>query len=163
MTFFGFDTFTFVHIVISLVALVAGIVVALGLMGSHTLPAWSALFLLTAVLTSATGFGFPFNQLLPSHIVGIISLVVLAIAILARYVFHYAGAWRWLYVLGVVLAVWFDLLVAIVQAFDKVPALNALAPTQSEPPFAIAQGVGLIVMVVITIIALRRFRPAAAQ
>lgn len=160
---FGLDTFTLIHTALSLIALASGIVVALGLVGSRTLGAWSAIFLLTAVATSATGFGFPFDHFLPSHWLGVLSLIVLALAILARYVFHYAGAWRWLYVLGIVLAVYFDAFVAIVQAFLKVPALTALAPTQSEPPFLVAQVAALAVFAAIAILGVFRFRPRAVR
>ena len=161
MTLFGFDAFTLIHTALSLIALVTGVVVALGLAGSCTLPAWSAIFFLTAVAASATGFGFPFDHFLPSHWVGVLSLIVLALAILARYAFHYAGVWRWLYVLGVVLAVYFDAFVAIVQAFLKVPALTPLAPTQSEPPFVYAQAAALVVFAVIALLGFVRFRPQA--
>jgi hypothetical protein len=158
----GLDTFTLVHVIISLVALVTGIVVAFGLPGSHTLPVWSALFFITAVATSVTGFGFPFDHFLPSHWTGVLSLIALAMAIPARYVFHYAGAWRWLYVLGVVLAVWFDAFVTVVQAFQKVAWLEPLAPTQSEPPFLIAQLAVLAVFTIVAILGFRSFRPARA-
>ena len=114
---------------------------------------------LGAVLTSVTGFGFPFEHLLPSHKVGIISLAVLALAIPARYVFHLAGAWRWIYVAGAALALYFNVFVAVVQAFEKVGSLKALAPTQSEPPFLIAQILVLAVFVVLTVFGARRFHP----
>ena len=162
MTLFGLDTFTLIHTALSLIALVSGIVVALGLVGSRTLGGWSALFFLTAVATSVTGFGFPFDHFLPSHWVGVLSLIALALAILARYAFHYMGVWRWLYVLGVVLAVYFDAFVAVVQAFQKIPALTPLAPTQSEPPFVVAQVAALVVFAVIAILGFLRFRPAAS-
>jgi hypothetical protein len=153
------ETYTLIHTVITLVMLVSGFIVVFGMLGSHRPGGWTALFLVTAVLTSATGFGFPFTKLLPSHIVGITSLVVLAVTILALYLFHLAGPWRWIYVIGVVLALWFDVFVAIAQAFLKIPALTALAPTQSEPPFAIAQGVGLVILVVLGIAAVIKFHP----
>ena len=111
--------------------------------------------------TSATGFGFPFDKLLPSHIVGIISLVVLAIAIFARYGQHLSGAWRWIYVVTATIAFYFNVFVLVAQAFLKVPALHAIAPTGSEPPFAIAQACVLIIFIGITIAAIRKFHPAA--
>jgi hypothetical protein len=154
------ETFTQIHTVITLVMLVSGFVVVFGMLGSHRLGGWTALFLLTAVLTSVTGFGFPFTKLLPSHILGIISLVVLAVTIPALYLFHLAGPWRWIYVIGVVLALWFDVFVGIVQAFQKIPALTPLAPTQSEPPFAIAQGAALVIFVILGIAAAIKFHPA---
>ena len=118
---------------------------------------WTALFLATTVLTSVTGFFFPRDQLLPSHVVGIISLVVLAVAILALYVYHLAGSWRRIYVVTAVLALYLNIFVGVVQAFLKVPFLNALAPTQTEPPFLITQLVVLALFVVLTVVAAIRF------
>lgn len=155
------STYTTVHTLISLVMLVAGFIVLFGMLGSHRPGGWTALFLLTAVLTSATGFGFPFTTLLPSHYVAITALVVLAITIPALYLFHLHGAWRWIYVIGVVLALWFDVFVAIVQAFLKIPAVHALAPTQAEPPFAVAQGAALVILIILGIAAVRKFHPGA--
>ena len=124
----------------------------------------TAVFLTTTVLTSVTGFGFPFDHLLPSHKLGIISLVVLAIAIPARYVFHLAGSWRWIYVVGASMALYLNVFVLIAQLFMKVPALKALAPTQSEPPFLVAQILTLLIFVALTILATKRFhlQPARA-
>jgi len=124
----------------------------------------TAVFLTTTVLTSVTGFGFPFNHLLPSHKLGIISLVVLAIAIPARYVFHLAGSWRWIYVVGASTALYLNVFVLVAQLFMKVPALKALAPTQSEPPFLVAQLLVLLIFVGLTILAAKRFhlQPARA-
>lgn len=156
------STFTSIHTVISLVMLVAGFIVVFGMFGSDRPGGWTALFLLTAVLTSVTAFGFPFTTLLPSHYVAITALVVLAITIPALYVFHLHGAWRWIYVIGVVLSLWFDVFVAIAQAFMKIPAVHALAPTQAEPPFAIAQGVGLVILVILGIVAVIKFHPSQA-
>ncbi len=153
------STFTLVHVLISLIGIASGIVVLFGMLRSKWMPGWTMLFLVTTVLTSATGFLFPFSKLLPSHIVGIISLVVLAIALLALYVFHLAGAWRWVYVVTAVTALWFNCFVGVVQAFQKVWILHPLAPTGSEPPFAIAQGVLLVVFLVLGFLAVRRFRP----
>jgi hypothetical protein len=158
---FDLTTFTWIHTALSLIAMVAGIVAVIGLLGSHTLPLWTALFLITAVATSVTGFGFPFDRFLPSHWFGVISLVLLALAILARYVFHFDGMWRVIYVITVIIALYLDVFVGVVQAFQKIPALKSLAPTQSEPPFAIAQIVVLVLFVVLTIFALIRFRRAA--
>jgi hypothetical protein len=159
---FGMTPYTLVHVVISLVGIGSGIVVVLGMLGGRRLDGWTALFLLTTVATSVTGFGFPFDHLLPSHIVGIISLAVLAIAIVGRYVFHLAGAWRWVYVVAAVIAFYLNVFVLIVQTFLKVPAVHALAPTQAEPPFAIVQGAVLVLFVVLGIAAAIRFRPVAA-
>ena len=129
----------------------------LGLLTGKRLDGWAALFLASTVATSLTGFGFPFCELLPSHVVGAISLVVRAIAIPARYAFHLAGAWRWIYAIGAVLALYLNVFVGVVQAFLKVPALKALAPTQKEPPFLVAQLVVLLVFVGLTILAAKRF------
>lgn len=159
----GMPTFTFVHTALSLVALVSGLVVVFGLIGSRALPAWTAIFLVTAVATSATGFGFPFEKLEASHWIGIVSLVALAIAILARYVFHLAGLWRWVYAVTATVGAYFLVFVTIAQAFKKIPALHAMAPTLSEPPFAISQLAGLVVFIVLMILAVLKFRPAAAS
>jgi hypothetical protein len=129
-----------------------------GLLASKPLGGWTALFLVSTVLTSVTGFGFPFDHLLPSHVVGILSLVVLALAIVARYARHLAGAWRWIYVVSAVVALYFNVFVFVVQAFQKVPALSALAPTQSEPPFLIAQLVVLALFAALGTVAVRRFQ-----
>ena len=155
----GLQPFTFVHVLISLVGIVSGFVVLFGLLGSKRLEGWTGLFLVTTVATSVTGFGFPIDTILPSHIVGIISLVVLAVAIIARYAFRLAGLWRSIYVIGAGIALYLNVFVLIVQLFRKVPALEALAPTQSEPPFALTQGAVLVVFVVAVIAAAIRFRP----
>jgi hypothetical protein len=151
-------TFTFVHVVISLVGILSGLVVLFGLIAGKSLDGWTALFLLTTVATSVTGFMFPFHKLLPSHVVGAISLVVLSIAILARYSRHLAGGWRRTYVISAVIALYLNVFVLVVQLFEKVPALNALAPTQSEPPFKITQIVVLAIFVVLGIFAAKGFR-----
>ena len=129
-----------------------------GLLTAKLLDGWTALFLVSTVATSVTAFGFPFDHLLPSHVVGIISLLVLAVAILARYAFHLAGAWRWIYVVGAVVALYLNVFVAIVQAFQKVPALKAMAPTQSEPPFLLTQLAVMALFAVLAIFAAIRFR-----
>ena len=156
-------TYTFIHVVISLVGIFSGLVVMYGLLTGKRLDGLTALFLTSTVLTSVTGFGFPFDHLLPSHKVAIISLIVLAIAILARYVFHLAGSWRWIYVVGAGVALYLNVFVLVVQSFEKAPALKALAPTQSEPPFLVAQIVVLVIFVVLTILAVKRFRIEAAR
>jgi hypothetical protein len=153
------STFTMLHVIISLVAIVAGVVVLLGMLRGHSPGGMTALFLATTVLTSVTGFLFPFDHLMPSHIVGIISLVALAIALLALYGFHLRGAWRWLYVVGALLAFYLNAFVGVVQAFEKLAFLHPLAPTQSEPPFLAAQ-IGLLVLfLVLGFLAARRFHP----
>jgi hypothetical protein len=159
-TVFGMSlaTFTFVHVLISLVGIGSGFVVLFGLVAGKRLEGWTAWFLTTTVATSLTGFGFPFDHLLPSHKVGFISLVVLAIAIAARYAFHLRGAWRHVYVACAALALYLNVFVGVVQAFLKVPALNALAPNQTELPFVVSQGIVLVSFVALAIVAAIRFR-----
>ncbi len=149
-------TYTLVHVVVSLVGIGSGLVVLLGLLAGKRLNVSTALFLATTVLTSVTGYGFPFLHILPSHVVGAISLVVLAVAIYARYARHLAGGWRVTYVIGAVVALYLNVFVLVVQSFLKVPALHALAPTQSEPPFAVAQLVVLVLFLVLGTLAVRR-------
>jgi hypothetical protein len=156
-------TFTAVHVIISLVAIFAGLVVLAGMLQSRRLKGWTCVFLVTTILTSVTGFLFPFDHLLPSHIVGIISLVILAVALLALYVEKLTGSWRWIYVVAALLALYLNVFVLVVQGFLKVSALHALAPTQSEAPFKIAQLVVLAIFIVLGIGAVRRFRPATPQ
>lgn len=160
---FGVSTLTFVHTALSLIALVAGLVVVLGLPSSRSFPSWTGLFLVTAILTSVTGFFFPFERFLPSHWFGVISLIALAVAILARYTFVYSGAWRWLYVLTVMIGTYLLAFVTIVQAFQKIPVLHALAPTQSELPFAVAQLVLLAVFLGLGFVAIRNFNLGQAR
>jgi hypothetical protein len=154
----GMTTFTFVHVVISLAGILSGLVVLFGLIAGKRLDGWTALFLITTVATSVTGFMFPFHKLLPSHVVGAISLVVLAIAILARYSRHLAGGWRRTYVISAVIALYLNVFVLIVQLFEKVSALNAMVPTQSELPFKITQVVVMTVFAVLGIFAAKGFR-----
>ena len=153
------STFTAVHVIISLVGIASGFIVLFGMFSAKPLNGWTALFLLSTVLTSVTGFGFSFQHLLPSHKVGIISLVMLAIAILARYSFHMIGKWRWVYVVTAMIALYLNVFVLVVQAFEKVAALKAMAPTQSEPPFLVAQLVVMALFIVLTIFAVKKFHP----
>jgi hypothetical protein len=152
-------TYTLIHVVISLVGIFSGLFVLFGLFAARPLNGMTALFLTTTVLTSVTGFGFPFTHVTPGIKLGIISLIVLAIAIPARYVFHMAGKWRATYIITAILALYFNCFVLVVQLFEKVPSLHALAPTQKEPPFAIAQLVLLVLFIVVAIIAVRKFHP----
>jgi hypothetical protein len=156
-------TYTFLHVLISLIGIGSGLIVMFGFLTGKRFDGLTMVFLLTTVLTSVTGFGFTFDHLLPSHKVGILSLVVLAVAIPARYVFHLAGSWRWIYVVGASIALYLNVFVLIVQGFLKVPALKALAPTQSEPPFLVAQLLVLLLFVGLTILAAKRFRVASAR
>jgi len=153
------STFTLVHVVLSLIGIVSGLVVLFGMLEARRLEGWTALFLATTVLTSATGFPLPHDHLLPSDIVGIISLVVLAAAILALYAFRLAGSWRWVYVVGAVLALYLNVFVLVAQAFQKLPFLHPLAPTRSEPPFVVAQLVVMAIFIVLGALAVRRFHP----
>jgi hypothetical protein len=156
---FGMTTLTFAHVVISLVGIGTGFVVLGGFFAAKRLEAWNAIFLISTVATSVTGFVFfPFERFLPSHGLASLSLLVLALAIVARYVRHLAGAWGWIYVLSAVIALYFNVFVLVVQLFEKVPALKASAPHQSEPPFLVTQLVVLSVFVVFAIVALLRFR-----
>jgi hypothetical protein len=129
----------FVHVALSLVGIFSGLVVVIGLLTARRLDGWTATFLATTVATSVTGYALPADRILPSHIVGAISLVILTVAIIARYARHLAGAWRWIYVLTAVIALYFNVFIGIVQAFLRVPALKELAPTQTEPAFLVAQ------------------------
>jgi hypothetical protein len=151
------STFTLVHVVISLIGIGSGLIVSYGLLVGKRLDAGTALFLASTVATSMTGFFFPFDHLLPSHKVGILLLVVLALAILARYVFHLVGAWCRIYVISAVVALYFNVFVLIVQLFQKVPALRALAPKGSEPPFLFTQLVVLMLFAVLGTVTTIRF------
>ena len=156
-------TFTLLHVVISLIGIVAGLVAMVGLLKSNPARGWTALFLLTTILTSVTGFFFPVEKLLPSHIIGALSLVLLVIACIALYAMKLRGAWRWIYVVTAMIALYFNVFVLVIQSFLKVPFLHALAPSvpPSEPPFAVVQGLVLLFFVLVIIGAVRRFRPPA--
>ena len=155
--------YTIVHMLISLVAIFTGLVVLFGMIAGKRLDGWTKWFLTTAVLTTVTGFFFPFHGFTPAIGLGIISLPFLAITIFARYGRHLTGAWRWIYVIGAVICLYFNLFVLVVQLFEKVPALHANAPTQTESPFKLTQLVVLIVSVLLAIVALIRFRPGQAH
>jgi hypothetical protein len=152
-------TFTLLHVIISLIGIASGLIVLIGMFGSRRLPGWTALFLLTTVLTSVTGFLFPATTLTPGAIFGIISLVVLLAALIALYAFHLGGAWRCIYVGGAVIALYLNIFVLIVQSFQKIPFLHPLAPTGSEPPFLAAEGALLVIFVVLGIFAVLKFHP----
>jgi hypothetical protein len=152
-------TFTLAHVVLSLIGILSGAVVLFGMFTAKTLDGWTVLFLATTVLTSVTGFFFPFDQFLPSHKVGILSLIVLAVAIFAHYARHLAGAWRSTYVITAAIALYLNVFVLIAQLFQKVPALRAMAPTQSEPPFLFTQLVVMALFVVLGVLAVKSFHP----
>jgi hypothetical protein len=158
-------TFTIVHVIISLIAIVAGLVVMFGMLGSKRMPGLTATFLACTILTSASGFLFSpslFEKLSPGHIIGILSLVLLAIACFALYGMKLAGAWRWIYALTALVSLYLNVFVLVIQSFPKVPALHALARSvpPAEPPFAIVQGIVLLFFVVVIIGVIRRYRPA---
>jgi len=159
----GLAALTLVHVLISLIGIVSGLAVTFGLLRSQRMDGVTAVFLVTTVLTSVTGFFFPFHKLLPSHIIGVISLVLLAFAIAARYALNLAGAWLRVYSSTAVLSLWLNVFVLIAQLFMKVPALHPLAPTESEPPFLIAQTVVMTIFFVLAILATKNFRGDAAS
>jgi hypothetical protein len=151
--------YTIIHTLISLVAIFTGLVVLFGLLGGKRLDGWTKWFLITAVATTITGFFFPFHGFTPAIGLGIISLPFLALTIFARYPKHLTGRWRWIYVIGAVICLYFNLFVAVVQAFEKIPALHAMAPTQTEPPFKLTQLIVLLVSALLAIVAAIRFHP----
>jgi hypothetical protein len=155
------SAFTTLHVVISLIAIVSGIAVMFGLLGSNRMPGLTAIFLLFTILTSATGFLFPFEKLLPSHMIGILSLVLLAIACIALYGMKLSGAWRWIYVLTAMISLYLNVFVLVIQSFLKIPVLHALAPGNppAGPAFAVVQGVVLVFFVIVIVGAWRRYKP----
>ena len=155
------ETFTFVHVVISLVGIMTGFIVVALMLQNAPLAGWNGFFLTATILTSVTGFFFPLKAIGPPHIVGAISLVVLAVALFALYGRKLAGPWRVVYVVSAVCALYLNVFVAVVQSFGKVTYLNKLAPTGSEPPFGVAQAIVLILFVVIGFLATRRYHPGA--
>jgi hypothetical protein len=155
---FNLATFTLVHTLLSVVGILAGMVVVGGLMAGVRFKGWIATYLVTTILTNATGFGFPFVVLMPSHILGVISLIILPVAVLALYSKHLAGGWRTAFVVITVVALYFNVFVLVVQLFRKVPAMIALAPTQKEPPFVATQLLILALFIVLGRAALRGFR-----
>ena len=154
--------FTAFHVALSLVGIASGFLVIVGMLGNKSLPRWTALFLLTTVATSVTGFLFPSTGIDPAQVVGIVSLVALAAALIARYTYRLAGNSRWVYIVAAVLAQWLNSFVAVVQSFQKIPFVHALAPTQKEPPFLIAQVGLMVLMVLLGVFAFRRFHPTSA-
>jgi hypothetical protein len=157
------SAFTLFHVVLSLVGIAAGLMVVYGLVESKRLDGWTAIFLTTTVATSVTGFLFPFHGITPGIVVGILSLIILALAILARYRYRLAGGWRATYVATAVTALYFNVFVAVVQAFEKVPALKALAPTQSEAPFKVTQLAVLAIFITLAVLAVVKFHDVAIR
>jgi hypothetical protein len=158
----GIDALTFVHVAISLVAIASGLVVVYSFLAAKRLDVWTALFLSTTVLTSATGFLFPITGFTPALAVGIVSLIILAVALAARYRFRLAGRWRAICVISSVTALYLNVFVLVVQLYQKVPTLHALAPTQTEPVFLATQLVVLLLFVVLGIGSVIRFRSPLA-
>lgn len=156
---FDITTLTLVHTVISIVAIVAGLVVVGGLIAGVRIDGWTGIFLVTTALTSVTGFFFPFTQLLASHKVGIVSLIILPFVIAARYWKHLVGPWRGTYVIGTVLVLYFNFLVLMDQLFRRIPALIVAAPKQTEPPYVLTQLLVLALFLWLGYAAFRRFRP----
>lgn len=162
-------TLVLVHVIISLIAIVSGVIVMFGLLGSQSRPGLTAIFLLLTILTNATGFLIPplvTEKLLPSHIIGGLSLVLLAIACIALYAMQLKGAWRPTYIVTALVSLYLNVFVLVIQSFLKIPALQALAPAvppnpPSGPVFAAVQGIVLVFFAVMIIGAWRRFRPAA--
>jgi hypothetical protein len=156
------STYTVIHVAICFAAILTGLVVVFGMIGGKRLDGWTFWFLFMTALTNLTGFGFPFDHLLPSHFLGILSLAVMLVAIVARYAFGMQGAWRGLYVAGATAALWTNMFALVAQSFGKIPALTALAPTQSEPPFLISEVVMLAIFVALEFVAARKFHPQPA-
>ncbi len=156
-------SYTIIHTLISLVAIFTGFVVLFGLLAGNRVDGWTKWFLITAVATTGTGFFFPFHGMTPAIKLGIISSVVLVVTIYARYARHLAGAWRWIYAVGAVLTLYFNVFVGIVQSFEKIPALSAMAPTQTEQPFKLTQLSVLGLFIVLGFVAAIRFRPEPAR
>ena len=158
---FNLVTFTVIHVILCLVGIFSGLVVAGALTAGVRLDRWSLVFLVTTILANATGFGFPFTTLMPSYFVAVLSLIVLLVLIIAQYVKHFAGGWRRTYVIGVVVATYFNCFVLVTQLFRRMPALIAAAPTQSEPPFALTQVIVLALFVWLGRAAVKGYRTAA--
>jgi hypothetical protein len=152
-------TFTLVHVLISLVGILAGIGVLLRMLVRPGLDSWNLVFLVTTIATSVTGFLFPSKAFGPPHVVGVISLIVLAVALVALYAGHLAGMWRWIYAATAVFALYLNVFVLVVQLFDKIAVLHQFAPTGAEPPFAVAQGAVLLLFLMLGYLAVKRFQP----
>jgi len=163
MSFFASSTFTQIHVVLSLIGIVAGLVALFGMFRNKPLNGWTLIFIVTTVATTLTGFLFPFKGFTPAIGTGIVSSVVLAVTVLARYAFNMIGAWRWIYVVTAVVSLYLNCFVLVVQGFLKVPALHALAPQGNEPAFALTQGLVLVLFVIAGFIAVRRFHPGSGS
>lgn len=155
--------YTIIHTLVSLVAIFTGFIVLFGLLAGNRLPGWTKWFLITAIATTVTGFFFPFHGITPAIKLGVISSVVLVVTLYAGYGKQLTGAWRWIYAVGAVLTLYFNVFVGIVQSFEKIPALHALAPTQTEQPFKFTQLSVLVLFIVLGLVAAIRFRPEPAR
>src|SRR5262249_33393758 len=154
--------FTILHVIITLVAIGSGLIVVGGLFASNKLPVTTAIFLITTALTSLTGFLFPIHGFTPALGIGIVACVTLAVALFSLYKENLVGSWRWIYVITAVMSLYLNAFVLVVQSFVKVSALNALAPMQTEPPFTVTQVAVLAIFILITLIAVIKFRPPQA-
>jgi hypothetical protein len=154
------DTFLQIHVILSLIGIASGLIVLYGLLTGNPFAAWTAIFLVTTILTGVTGFPLPPFGFTPARAVGVILLILLALTVVALYAFHLAGAWRSVYIVTAIMALYLNVFVGVTQAFQKLSFLQPLAPTQSEPPFLIAQLVVLLIFIVLGVLAVRRFHPA---
>ena len=157
----SFETFTQLHVIISIIGIISGLVVLWGMLGNRKLAGWTAIFLAFTVLTSITGFPLPPFGIDPPRVIGIISLVLLAGAIMGSYVFHFQGVWRRIYVVTAVVSLYLNVFVFVIQAFQKLAFLQPLAPTQSEPPFVVVQALILVLFAGLGFLSAKRFRPAS--
>ena len=153
------SAFTLFHVVLSLIGIVTGFIAVVGMVGSRLFRGWTAVFLATTVLTSVTGFMFPFEKVLPSHVVGVVSLVVLAVTLVALYGYRLEQSWRWIYAVSALIALYLNVFVLVAQAFAKIRFLNALGPTPSDPAFIVAQLIVLVLFVLLGFSVVRSFRP----
>ena len=153
------ETFTQLHVLISLIGIVTGLVALLGMLASKRPDGWTKAFLITTILTTATGFMFPIIGFTPALATGVAAAAVLALAVLAYLVFNLNGRWRAIYVIAAVAALWLNCFVLVVQTFQKIEFVSALAPTQTEPPFLVAQVLVLGLFVVLGALAVKRFHP----
>jgi hypothetical protein len=158
LSIFSVTTFTLIHVLLSVVGIVAGLVVAGGLVAGRRLDGWTGLFLVTTALTNASGFGFPFVTFMPSYAVGVLSLIILPVVVAARYWKQLSGGWRTVYVAGSVLVLYLNVFVLIAQLFRRVPALIVLAPKQMEPPFVVTQLAVMALFIWLGVAATRGFR-----
>ena len=154
-------TYTLLHVLISLAGIGSGLVVMYGLLTSKLLERWTTVFFVTTAATSLTGFAFPFKAVTPGIVIGVLSMIVLAIAVAARYGLHMEGAARWIYIVTASIALYFNVFVFVVQSFEKVSVLHALAPTQKDPPFTVAQLIVLAIFIAVTTMAVKRFHVGA--